>query len=88
MMGSQFSPEAMRERFWELTDQKEALNKELAPLRKKRDDMRDMLRPKLADFRAAGDAVKAIERPKMNEIDAEMAVISRALSNKVGVRPS
>ena len=85
-MVSQFTPEVMKKRFWELTDQKEALNKELAPLRKKRDDMRDKLRPRLAEFKEAGRAVIDVERPRMSEIDSEMAVLSRALGGRVGER--
>lgn len=87
MAQSQFTPKVMKERFWELFSQKEALNAELAPLRKRRDDMRDALRGPVAAHRAAKQAVVDVERPKMGEIDNEMAVISRALGNKIGERP-
>ena len=87
MAQSQFTPEAMKERFWELFDQKEVLNTELAPLRERRDAMRDALRGPIAEHKAAGRAVIDIERPRMGEIDGEMVVISRALGSRVGERP-
>ncbi len=87
-MTNAYSKDAMRQRFWELTDQKEALTRELEPSRKKRDALRDMLRKPMAEFRAAKRAVVAVERPRMGEIDMEMAVLARALGNKVGARPS
>ncbi len=87
-MTNAYTKEAMRDRFWVLTAKKEALNKELAPSRKKRDEMRDALREPLAEFKALKRAVVAIERPRMGEIDMEMAVLARALGNKVGERPS
>jgi uncharacterized coiled-coil DUF342 family protein len=87
-MTNAYSKSAMRQRFWELTAQKEALNKELAGPRAKRDAIRDALREPLAEFKATKRAVVAIERPRMGEIDMEMAVLARALGNKVGERPS
>ncbi len=83
---SAYSKETMRERFWELTDQKDALNAELAPHRKTRDRLRDKLRAPVAAHRDAKRAVADIERPRMGEIDNEMAVIARALGNTVGPR--
>jgi len=87
-MTNAYTKDAMRDRFWVLSDKKAALNKELAPSRAKRDAIRDALREPLAEFKAAGRAVVAIERPRMGEIDTEMAVLARALGNKVGPRPS
>ncbi len=86
-MTNAYTPKAMRQRFWELTDEKGAFNRELAPSRKKRDALRDKLRAPVAEYKAAKKAVVAIERPRMGEIDMEMAVLARALGNKVGVRP-
>lgn len=86
MTSSPFTPEAMKKRFWELIDLKEALNKELAPLRKKRNNMRDALRTPVGEFKAAGLAIKDVERPRMGEIDTEMAMIARALGNRIGIR--
>ena len=86
-MTDAYTKEAMRERFWELTDRKDALIEELAPHRKKRDALRDKLRAPQAEYKAAKLAVVAIERPRMAEIDMEMAVLARALGNKVGARP-
>lgn len=86
-MTNAYTPAAMRARFWELTDAKEALIVELAPVRKKRDALRDKLRGPTAEYKAAKQAVVAIERPRMGEIDMEMAVLARALGNKVGERP-
>lgn len=82
-----YTPEAMKKRFWELTDEKEALIEKLTPLRKKRDAIRDSLRGPLAEFKKTGEAVIAVERPHMAKIDTEMAMIARALGNKVGERP-
>ena len=82
-----FDKETMRKRFWELTVQKEALIEELAPSRKVRDVLRDSLRKPMAEFKAAKQAVVNIERPRMAEIDTEMAIVARALGNKVGERP-
>ncbi len=87
-MTNAYTKEAMRARFWVLQDKKAALNKELAEPRAKRDAMRDALRKPLAEFKALGRAVAAVERPRMGEIDTEMAVLARALGNKVGERPS
>lgn len=87
-MSNAYSKDTMRERFWELTDQKDKLNAELAPHRKKRDALRDKLRGPQAQYKAAKKAVVAIERPRMGEIDMERAVLSRALGNKVGERPA
>ena len=84
---SAYTKDAMCERFWGLFDQKEALIEELAPSRKKRDELRNKLRPLVAEYKAAKLDVVAIERPRMGEIDSEMAVIARALGNKVGERP-
>ncbi|MCB7129955.1 MAG: hypothetical protein J3T61_10515 [Candidatus Brocadiales bacterium] len=86
-MTNAYSREAMRLRFWELTDAKEALIKELAPSRKKRNAMRDRLRGPIAEFKAAKQAVVGIERPRMGEIDMEMATLARALGNRPGPRP-
>ncbi len=81
-----YTPEAMRARFWELYDEKEALNEEIAPLRKKRDDMRDKLRGPVAEYKEAKMAFVKLSRPRMGKIDMEMAVLARALGNKVGIR--
>ena len=84
---SAYTPEAMKKRFWELTDAKNALIEEAAPSRKIRDELRDALRGPTAEYKAAKQAVIDIERPRMGEIDTEMAVLARALGNKVGKRP-
>ena len=86
-MVGQFDPKVMRARFWELTDVKEVLEAELAPLKKHRNALRDALRGPMADYRAAKAAVVAVERPRMGEIMGEMAVIARAMGQKVGPRP-
>lgn len=86
-MVSQFDPKVMKARFWELTSQREVLEAELAPLKKKRDAIRDALRDPTAKYRAAKAMVVAVERPRMAEITSEMALIARALGQKVGVRP-
>ncbi len=83
---SAYDKETMRARFWELTDLKDALNAELAPLRKVRNDIRDKLRKPTEEYKAAKQAVVDVERPRMGEIDTEMAVLARALGNKVGPR--
>ena len=84
---SAYTKPAMRDRFWELTDHKDALNDELAPLRQERDAQRDKLRQPTEAYKAAKRAVVDVERPHMGEIDNEMAVLSRALGGKVGERP-
>lgn len=86
-MTNAYTPEAMKARFWELTDQKDTLITELAPYRKKRDALRDKLRSPTEDYKAAKQDVVDIERPRMGEIDMEMAVLARALGNKPGPRP-
>lgn len=85
-MTNAYTKEAMRERFWELTDQKDVLIAELTPSREKRDALRDALRGPTEEYKAAKRAVVVIERPRMGEIDTEMAVLARALGNKVGPR--
>jgi len=87
-MTDKFTPEIMRARFWELTDKKDVLNAELTPLRERRDALRDALKKPEEVYREAKRAVVAVERPRMSEIDAEMAIIARALGQKVGPRPS
>ena len=86
-MTDAYTKETMRERFWEVSDQKDALNRDLAPLRKKRDALRDKLRGPTEEYKAAKRAVVDVERPRMSEIDTELAVLARALGNKVGERP-
>ncbi len=85
-MSSAYPPEAMKKRFWELFDQKEEVDKDLAPLRKKRDDMRDALRGPVAEHKAAQQAVLKVERVRTVKIDMEMAVLARALGNNPGAR--
>lgn len=87
MVKSQFDPAVMKARFWELTSQKEVLEAELAPLKEKRDTIRDALRGPTAKYREAKAAVIAVERPRMAEIMSEMALIARALGQKIGERP-
>ncbi len=82
-----YSKETMRERFWELTREKEAVLAKSAPARKLRDDLKEKLRDPLAAFKAAKLAVVAIERPVVSDRDTEMAMLARALGNKVGPRP-
>ncbi len=84
---SAYNKETMRERFWELTAQKEALAAKTAPYREKRDALRDALRDPMAEYKASQLAVVAMERPLMGEINMEMAVLARGLGNKVGLRP-
>ncbi len=85
---SKYSKEAMRARFWELTAEMEALHAKSAPTRKLRDELKDNLRDPLAAFKASKLAVVKIERPRMAEIDTEMAMLARALTQKVGPRPN
>ncbi len=83
-----FTPEEMRARFWELTTAREAVLVKSAPAKKLRDDLKEKLRDPLAAFKAAKVAVNKIERVALGEIDREMAMLARALSQKVGPRPS
>ncbi len=85
---AKYSKETMRERFWELTREKEAVLAQSAPARKLREDLKEKLRDPLAAFKAAKLAVVAIERPVVSDLDTEMAMLARALGNKVGARPS
>ena len=85
-MTNVYTKEAMRARFWELTDAKDALNETLKPYREARNEIRDALRAPVASYKEAKLAVVAIERPRMAEIDMEMAVLARALGNKIGLR--
>ncbi len=84
---TKYSKETMRARFWELTAEKEAVLAKSAPTRKLRDDLKEKLRDPLAAFKAAKIAVIKIERKALGEIDREMAMIARALGQKVGPRP-
>ncbi len=84
---TKYSKETMRERFWELTREKEAVLAKSAPARKLRDDLKEKLRDPLAAFKASKLAVVAIERPAIGALDTEMAMLARALGNKVGSRP-
>lgn len=83
-----FTPEVMRDRFWALIDEKEALVEELSPLAKHRDVLRDALRGPLMEFKQAKKACNVVSRPRMGVIDTEMAALARALGNKVGPRPA
>ncbi len=84
---TKYSKETMRERFWELTAEKAAVLAKSAPARKLRDDLKEKLRDPLAAFKAAKLAVVKFERPAVSEMDTEMAMLARALGNKVGPRP-
>ncbi len=83
-----YSKETMRARFWELMSAKEAVLVKSAPTRKLRDDLKEKLRDPLAAFKAAKLAVVKLERPVLSEISMEMAMLARALGNKVGPRLS
>lgn len=87
-MASKYSKEDMRQRFWELTAEKEALVEKVAPIRKRLDEIRAKIDPLQVELQAVKKEVIAAERPMLSEIDGERAALARALGKKVGERPS
>ena len=80
------SKPALRARFWELTDAKEAATERDQPLWDQRAALLVEMQPLEARLREINQDIKA-DRPARVEIDEEMALISRALGGKVGPRP-
>ncbi|HDZ37398.1 MAG TPA: hypothetical protein ENH62_03760 [Marinobacter sp.] len=86
-MASKYSKEDMRQRFWELTAEKEVLVAEVAPIRARHDAIRAKMAPLQAELIEVKAELIAVERPRLAELDNERATLARALSNKVGDRP-
>ncbi|MBW8036445.1 MAG: hypothetical protein FVQ79_12680 [Planctomycetes bacterium] len=86
-MASKYTQEDMRERFWELTAEKEILVKKVAPIRKRHDEIRAKMAPFEVELQEVKKELIAAERPMLAEIDVERAALARALGNKVGERP-
>lgn len=87
-MTHKYTPEAMRSRFWEATAEKEALVEVVAPIRERYDAIRAKMAPLQVELNAVKAEMIAAERPMLAELDAERAMLARALGNKVGERPS
>ena len=86
-MASKYTQEDMRQRFWELTADKEVLVEKVAPIRKRHDAIRTKMAPLQAELQEIKKELIAAERPMLAEIDVERAALARALGNKVGERP-
>ena len=86
-MASKYSKEDMRQRFWELTADKEVLVEKVAPIRKRLDAVRAKMEPLQVELQGIKKEVIAAERPMLSDIDGERASLARALGNRVGERP-
>ncbi len=80
--------EEMRLRYWELIDKHDVITKESKPFRDKRNELKEKMAPFEKVSKELRDAIIAIERPDLPEIDQERAMIQKALSGRVGERPS
>ena len=87
-MASKYSKEDMRQRFWELTAEKETLVEKVAPIRKRHDAIKAKMAPLQTELQEVKKELIAAERPMLSEIDGERAALARALGNKVGERPT
>jgi len=81
------SKSAMRDRYWELMAAREKLLKVSEPLRKEREDIREKMAPFETKMLQLRNKIIEIERPSLPEIDQERAIIQKALSGNVGVKP-
>lgn len=77
-------PAAMRARFHELSDQRDAILARSGPLRAKRDQLVNDLQEKVKDLNAQ---IKAAEK-NLGDIENERGALVRALKGKTGERPS
>lgn len=77
----QFTPEAVRLRFWELDAEEAALRAIIDPKQKERDDLVNDAREKELVLNAE---LKKLKEP-LNAIATEKAMLARAISGRVGV---
>lgn len=80
--------EEMRVRYWELMDAREKILKQSGPLRKQREEVKEKMAPFEKTVQELRNAIIKIERPDLPEIDQERAMIQKALSGRVGEKPS
>jgi hypothetical protein len=78
-----FSPDALRARFAELTDEFDALNAPLLALKAERDEKYADLT--VAEVQAYDEKIRAANDPRLYEIEMERAAIARALNGKTSV---
>ena len=86
-MVSPFTKETMQKRFWELEAAREKVMEELAPLRDKQNELTNQVTPFRLELNKVKKEIIAITQPRLSDIDAERAILARALGNKVGERP-
>ena len=82
-----FDKESMKIRFWELTDEIEAVKAKSADLRARAKKVREILAPVKDELKDVLAKITKIEEPIIPELKAELAILSRALGTKVGPRP-
>jgi septal ring factor EnvC (AmiA/AmiB activator) len=80
---SDFSPDALRARFHDLTAEKAALEKEIAPLQKRRDGLAAKMATIEEDIRPVNEQLKEARAP-LYQIDNELAMLTRALGGQTG----
>lgn len=81
-MATDFSPEKLKARFWELTDKYDEYEAKLAPLRKQLEKALDGTRK---EEEAARAKIKKA-REGLYELEMERAAVARALGGKTGAR--
>lgn len=86
MAKTDFSPDAMRARFWEASAQRDAMRREMAPLQKRRDVLAGKIAALEEDIRPVNQELKAAVAP-IAEFDNEIAALARALGGKTGEPP-
>ena len=79
--------EAMKKKFYEVTDAIEAVKKESAELRGKAKAVRDRLNPVKAELKGLNAEIAKVEEPRMINLKMELAQLSRSLGSHPGPRP-
>lgn len=80
-----FTPEAMRARFHELADERDAILADIAPLRAKRDAIVNEAQALMASARPLEADIREREAP-LADIGLEIRALVRALNGQTGER--
>jgi uncharacterized coiled-coil DUF342 family protein len=86
-MNMKLDKESMRARYWELTDAIAAVKEESAELYKIREEYKEACDEARTRLRTVNAQITEIEEPRIPEMQQELAIIARALGQKLGARP-
>lgn len=78
--------EAMKKKFYEVTDSIEAVKNESAALRGQAKAVRDRLDPVKAELKGLNAQIAKVEEPRMIDLKRELATLSRSLGSHPGPR--